>query len=158
MRLHCWHWYWSLDQALIEFTSPSLLRNKYLCENVFLWFGLFIQFSLEFIWFDSWENEQKASSLCSWLGIKKNLFVRNTSFCRLACSWTIFILDIEVVIFFLTRDQPDAENLGPKLHTGGGFYGPWFFIIWKNSHQDLSNEGSKFILSSLEVVHWVAQT
>ena len=28
-----------------------------------------------------------------------------------------------------------------------------FFIILKNSHQDLYNEGSNFILSSLEVGH-----
>ena len=43
-----------------------------------------------------------------------------------------------------------------KLHPGDGFFGPWSFIILKNSHQDLSNEGSNFILSSLEVGHWVA--
>ena len=59
---------------------------------------------------------------------------------------------------FLASDQPEGENLGPKLHPGGGFFGPWFFIFLKNSHQDLSNEGSNFILSSLEVGHWVAQT
>ena len=52
----------------------------------------------------------------------------------------------------------ERANLGPKLHPGGGFFGPWFFIILKNSHQDLYNEGSSFILSSLEVGHWVAQT
>ena len=46
--------------------------------------------------------------------------------------------------FFLTSDQHEAENLGPKLHPGGGFFGPRFFIILKNSHQDLSNEGSNF--------------
>ena len=55
--------------------------------------------------------------------------------------------------FFLTSDQPEAENLGPKLHPGVGFFGPRFFIILKNLHQDLSNEGSNFILSSLEVGH-----
>ena len=33
-----------------------------------------------------------------------------------------------------------------------------FFLILKNSHQDLSNEGSNFILSLIEVGHWVAQT
>ena len=62
--------------------------------------------------------------------------------------------------FFLTSVHPEAENLGPKFHPGGGFFGPWIFIILKNSHQDLSNEieGSNFILSSLEVGHWVAQT
>ena len=54
--------------------------------------------------------------------------------------------------------QHEAENLGPKLHPGGGFFGPWFFIILQNSGQDLSNEGSNFILGSLEVAHWVAQT
>ena len=55
---------------------------------------------------------------------------------------------------FLTSDHTEAENLGPKLHPGG-FFGPWFFIILKNLHQDLSNEGSNFILSQLEVGHWV---
>ena len=60
--------------------------------------------------------------------------------------------------FFLTSDQPEGQYLETKLHPGGGFFGPWFFIILKNSHQDLSNEGSNFILSQLEVGHWVAQT
>ena len=46
----------------------------------------------------------------------------------------------------------------PKFHPWGGFFGPWSFIMLKNSGQDLSNEGSNFILSSLEVGHWVAQT
>ena len=27
---------------------------------------------------------------------------------------------------FLTSDHTEAENLGPKLHPGGGFFGPWF--------------------------------
>ena len=60
--------------------------------------------------------------------------------------------------FYLTSDQPEAENLGHKLQTGDGLFGPWFFIILKNAHQDLSNEESNFILSSLEVGHWVIQT
>ena len=53
--------------------------------------------------------------------------------------------------FFLASDHP--EYLGPKLHPEDGFFGPRFFIILKNSHQDLSNEGSNFILSSPEVGH-----
>ena len=48
--------------------------------------------------------------------------------------------------------------MGPKLHPAGGFFGPWFFIILKNSGPDQSNEGSNLILSSLEVGYWVAQT
>ena len=31
-------------------------------------------------------------------------------------------------------------------------------VNFLDSHQDLSNEGSNFILSPLEVGHWVAQT
>ena len=60
--------------------------------------------------------------------------------------------------FFSTDFPTWGGNLGPKLHPGGGFFGPWPVVILKNSHQDLSNEGSNFILSSLEVGHWVAQT
>ena len=41
---------------------------------------------------------------------------------------------------------------------GEGFSCSWYFRILRNSHQDLSIEGSDFILSSLEVGHWVAQT
>ena len=53
---------------------------------------------------------------------------------------------------------PLGEEKRPaKLHPRGGFFGPWSFIILKNSHQDLSNEGSSFILSPIEVGHWVAQ-
>ena len=42
----------------------------------------------------------------------------------------------------------------PKLHPGGGFFGPWSFITLKNSHQDLSNERSNFTKEFLEVGHW----
>ena len=60
---------------------------------------------------------------------------------------------------FFFGDLPTwGEILEPKLHPGGGFFGPQFFIIFENSHQDLSNEGSNFILNSIEVGHWVAQT
>jgi hypothetical protein len=41
---------------------------------------------------------------------------------------------------------------------GGGFFGPHPFIILKNSHQDLSNEGSKNYLSLLELGFSAAQT
>ena len=34
---------------------------------------------------------------------------------------------------------------------GLGFFGPHLYIIFKNSHQDLSNEGSNFILILPEV-------
>ena len=40
----------------------------------------------------------------------------------------------------------------------GWIFRQWFFYNLKNSGQDLSNEGSNFILSSLEVGHWVVQT
>ena len=42
-------------------------------------------------------------------------------------------------------------SLEPNLHLGGVFFGTWQFLILKSSHQDLSNEGSNFILSPLEV-------
>ena len=42
----------------------------------------------------------------------------------------------------------------PKLHPGGGFFGPWSFITLKNSHQDLSNERSNFTKEFLAVGHW----
>ena len=38
----------------------------------------------------------------------------------------------------------------------GGILGTFFNL--KNTGQDLSNEGSNFILSSLKVGYWVAQT
>ena len=36
----------------------------------------------------------------------------------------IFILDSYVVIVFLTSGQHGGEYLGPKLHLGGGSFGP----------------------------------
>ena len=56
-------------------------------------------------------------------------------------------------LIFFEKMSPGDGNKAPKLHPGGGFFGPCSFIILKNSHQDLSNEGSNFILSSLEVGH-----
>ena len=48
--------------------------------------------------------------------------------------------------FFLKKIPLEEGSKAPKLHPGGGS-----FIILQNSHQDLYNEGSNFILSSLEV-------
>ena len=67
-------------------------------------------------------------------------------------------MDETAVNFFLADLSTWGGNFGAKQHPGGGYFGPWFFIILKNSHQYLSNEGSNFILSSLEVGHWAAQT
>ena len=53
---------------------------------------------------------------------------------------------------FLTSGQHGGEYLGPKLLPGIGYFGPHLFNL-KNSVQDLSNEGSNFILSYLEVGH-----
>ena len=36
----------------------------------------------------------------------------------------IFILDSQVVIYFLTSDRLEACYLGPKLHSTSGFFGP----------------------------------
>ena len=41
-------------------------------------------------------------------------------------------------------------------HLLGGYFWPWPFMMLKSSHQDLSNEGSNFILTPLG--NWVAQT
>ena len=59
-------------------------------------------------------------------------------------------------IFFLKKILLGEGKRLPKLHPKGAFFGPWSFIILKNSYQDLSNEGTKFILSSLKVGHWAA--
>ena len=67
-------------------------------------------------------------------------------------SMDIFILDSYVVILFADKWTSWGKYLGPKLRPGIGFFGPRFFNL-KNSGQDLSNEGSNFILSSLEVGH-----
>jgi hypothetical protein len=89
---------------------------------------------------------------------------------RRALEWSTYL-----AVGWIEIIQLRGKNLGPKLHPGGGLFGPWSFIIkklyfyysyyylilllfLKKLHQDLSNEGSNFILSSLEVGHWVAQT
>jgi hypothetical protein len=58
--------------------------------------------------------------------------------------------------FFLPDLPTWGLNLGQKLHpkAKGGFLDHDLFLILKSSHQDLSNEGSNFILSPLEVGHW----
>ena len=52
----------------------------------------------------------------------------------------------------------ESSNLGMILGTqitprGWIFWTMIFFIVLKNSGQELSNEGSNFILSSLEIGH-----
>ena len=48
-------------------------------------------------------------------------------------------------------------NIGTKITSRVGCFGP-SFITLISSHQYISNVGSKFILSSLEVDHCVVQT
>ena len=60
--------------------------------------------------------------------------------------------------FFFFNSNWGRAKKPPKLHPGCVFFGSWSFIILKNSGQDQSNEWSKFILSSLEVGRWAAQT
>ena len=69
----------------------------------------------------------------------------------------IFILDSYVVIFFLTSGQHEAGTWDPNYTPGVDFLDHDFYNL-RNSHQDLSNERSNFILSSLGVDHLVAQT
>ena len=69
---------------------------------------------------------------------------------RRALEWSTYLAVRWLEIIALR-----GNNWGPKLvQPGGGFFGPWFFMILKTSHQDISNERSNFILSSLEVGHW----
>ena len=55
--------------------------------------------------------------------------------------------------FFLTSDQHEGGELGTQITPQGCIFWTMIFIILKKSHQDLSNEGSNFILGSLEVGH-----
>ena len=57
------------------------------------------------------------------------------------------------MIYFEENVHWGREKGPPNYTPGVDFFGPGYFIILKNSHQDLSNEGSNFILSSLEVGH-----
>jgi hypothetical protein len=54
----------------------------------------------------------------------------------------------------------EVTSMGGRIwdpnYIRGGFFGPWFFIILKNSHQDLSNEGPLYFEFTRS--HWVAQT
>ena len=52
-----------------------------------------------------------------------------------------------VQIFF--GDLPTwGGDLGPNLHPWDGFFWPWFFIILRNSHQDLPNKRVKLYFES----------
>jgi len=51
-----------------------------------------------------------------------------------------------------------GAKIGDPNYTPGVGFWTIFFVILKNSDQDLSNEGSNFILSLLEIGHLLAQT
>ena len=63
----------------------------------------------------------------------------------------IFILDSSVVILFPLDIM--GGILGTQITPGDWNFWTTFFFNLKNSGQDLSNEGSNFILSSLEIGH-----
>ena len=56
-------------------------------------------------------------------------------------------------LIFFEKKSTGGGKRPPKSHQAGGFFDHVFFITLNNSHQDLSNEGSNFILSSPEVGH-----
>ena len=55
-------------------------------------------------------------------------------------------------IFFVICPH-EGETWDPNYTQGLDFLDHDFFVILKNSHQDLFNEWSNFILSSLEAGH-----
>ena len=59
--------------------------------------------------------------------------------------WTVHLADFP----FLNSDW--GRKKGPQITPPGFIF--WIILILKNSGQDQFNEGSKFILSSLEVGH-----
>ena len=65
----------------------------------------------------------------------------------------IFILDSYVVILFSDKWTAWGGILGTQNYTPGVDFLDHNFFNLKNLGQDLSNEGSNFILSSLEVGH-----
>ena len=42
---------------------------------------------------------------------------------------------------FFEKMSTGGGKKGPQITPQGGFFGPWSYIIFKNSHQDLSHEG-----------------
>ena len=65
-------------------------------------------------------------------------------------TWTSFIYGQNCCQFFLLICPHEAETWDPSW---GWIFWTMIFYNLKNSSQDLSNEGSNFILSSLEVGH-----
>ena len=59
---------------------------------------------------------------------------------------------LDMSSFFVTCGQHEAGTWDPNYTPGVNFLNQ-FFIILKNTHQNLSNEGSNFFLSSPEVGH-----
>ena len=122
--------------------------------------------------FTNEDNLGQAHHMFSWfLNLRIYKLFSLNFLCFVFLQGRCFLLISKMLIYLFIRRQSSywtaklsfffwqvTEILGPKLHPRGGFFGPWFFIILKNSHQYSSNEGSNFILSSLEVGHWVAQT
>ena len=76
------------------------------------------------------------------MSVKFSNFPMHRDIQGLLYGWTEHSAD-----FFLKKFPLGEGSKAPKLHPGGGFFGPWSFIIFKNSHQDLPNEGANFILS-----------
>ena len=67
-------------------------------------------------------------------------------------SCTSLYMDGTAVNFFFICPH-DARTWDPNYTLGVDFLVHDFFTILKNSHQDLSIEGSKFILNSQQVGH-----
>ena len=55
-----------------------------------------------------------------------NVLHKSIALCNLGVArpWTSSYWTAKSSFFFLTSDQHEGENLGPKLHPGGGNLGP----------------------------------
>ena len=98
----------------------------------------------------SWKSE--VTLLNRYACLVKSLKLRSSN------PWTSFTTGQgSGVTVSIQADIMGAVTWDPNYTPGMDFLDHIFSIL-KNSGQDLSNEGSNFILSSLEVGHWVAQT
>ena len=97
-----------------------------------------------------------ASFVKTWI-VRSCKFKAN--FLIFGCLYTDFLIDgRRIGLFRGARITTGWLELGTQITPRGWIFWTMIFYNLKNSGQDLSNEGSNFILSSLEDGSWVAQT
>ena len=134
--------YWNTNGMIYKLCGTHKIYKSRCFDVIFntiFWQNLLMQFFWRIFFFDTMFRHNFFDAK-----FFRQIFFDAIFFFYNLLSILSFTIRVPSILFFLTSDQHEVENVKP-----------WYFKIWRYPLQDLSNEGSKLMnLLSFDLGHW----